>query len=235
MRTSREALWVLAVLCWIALTAQLAGCYYQAASYQDQAYAEQAPQPQLVAAQPAQPEQPAVTATVEAQPDPFAPGATASSATVQPTDTESPFEPTAATAPVVAPPPIASASVEAPAAAPAQVAAPPAAEPQPVAGAQADVVSIPIAARPEFYALLGQAQGLMNAGQYPQALRVLNAARRFSRHPAVLYNMAICLEHMQQFQRAASIYRRVTIDPVLGPRAQERINVLVGSQMVLVR
>jgi hypothetical protein len=47
--------------------------------------------------------------------------------------------------------------------------------------------------------------------------------------------MAICLEHIGAFQRAVAVYRRVTPDPVLGPRATERINVIVGSQMIRVR
>lgn len=218
MRTSRKAPWIVAVLTWIASAVQLAGCYYQAAaSYEAQAYTAQAPEPQ-----------PAVALA-----EPFDPGATATIDPGQPVGVASAGEPAAAEPAVAAPPPIASAPVQAPEPAPAPAAAEPA--PQPVAGAQADVVSIPVAARPEFYALLGQAQELMSARQYPQALRVLNAARRFSRHPAVLFNMAICLEHMQQFQRAAAVYRRVTIDPLLGPRAQERLGVLAGSRMIIVR
>jgi hypothetical protein len=32
-----------------------------------------------------------------------------------------------------------------------------------------------------------------------------------------------------------AVYRRVSVDPVLGPRAQERINVIVSSQMITYR
>ncbi len=65
-------------------------------------------------------------------------------------------------------------------------------------------------AQGDFFALLQRAQLLMNVGNYRQALRVLNAARRYNQHPAVLFNMAICFEHLRAYRRAAAIYRRVS-------------------------
>jgi thioredoxin-like negative regulator of GroEL len=71
---------------------------------------------------------------------------------------------------------------------------------------------------------------MMGMGQYRQALRILNAARRFRQHPAILFNMAICFEHIGAYRRAAAIYQRVSTDPTVGAQARERVAVLMNVQ-----
>lgn len=133
-------------------------------------------------------------------------------------------------------PPVVAASPTVPSAPAAQTSPavqPPSPAPAPtpaVAPAANGSMSVAIAARPQFHALMQRSQAMMSMGQYHQALRILNAARRFRQHPAILFNMAICLEHIGAFRRAAAIYQRVTSDPTVGARARERVSVLMNAQ-----
>lgn len=79
---------------------------------------------------------------------------------------------------------------------------------------------------PEFFQHLEQARARAREGEYTEVLRHLLAAWHLQQEPTVMFDIAVCYEHLQQFQQALNLYERLLSHPQLGTLARERIEIL---------
>lgn len=79
---------------------------------------------------------------------------------------------------------------------------------------------------PEFFQHLERARAQAREGNYTEVLRHLLAAWHLQQEPTVMFDIAVCYEHLQQFQQALDLYQRLVSHPQLGTLASERIEIL---------